>query len=305
MPTASPTLCLTTSSSRHSTRHSESGQLCGTGRIWTSLGQKAPREQCSSCRVGKLGIKIATVFPGNAAKGMSAVYASYFLMDAGTGEPIAIMDGTGLTLRRTAAASALASTYLSRSDSSSLLMVGTGRLAPHLIAAHASARPIDTVIIWGRREEAAIALKSKLSEAPYQVVVMTDLEVAVDRADIISCATLTREPLVEGDWLQEGQHLDLVGAFKPDMRETDSIAVSRANVFVDTVAGALSEAGDIRQAIEERAIKRTDIKNDLEKLARGRCQGRTSDESITLFKSVGTALEDLAAAELVMRNVSE
>ena len=254
---------------------------------------------------GKLGVKIATVYPGNAARGMSAVYASYFLMDAGTGEPIAVMDGTELTFRRTAAASALASTYLSRIDSSSLLMVGTGRLAPHLIAAHASARPIDTVIIWGRREEAANALKSKLSESPYQVVVVTDLEVAVNRADIISCATLAREPLVEGDWLQEGQHLDLVGAFKPDMRETDSIAVSRANVFVDTVAGALSEAGDILQAIEERAIKRTDIKNDLEKLARGRCQGRTSDDSITLFKSVGTALEDLAAAELVMRNVSE
>ncbi len=254
---------------------------------------------------GKLGVKIATVYPGNAARGMSAVYASYFLMDAGTGEPIAVMDGTELTFRRTAAASALASTYLSRIDSSRLLMVGTGRLAPHLIAAHASARPIDTVIIWGRREEAANALKSKLSEAPYQVVVVTDLEVAVNRADIISCATLAREPLVEGDWLQEGQHLDLVGAFKPDMRETDSIAVSRANVFVDTVAGALSEAGDILQAIEERAIKRTDIKNDLEKLARGRCQGRTSDDSITLFKSVGTALEDLAAAELVMRNVSE
>ena len=253
---------------------------------------------------GNLGVKIATVFPGNAAMGMSAVYASYFLMDASTGEPIAVMDGTELTLRRTAAASALASRYLSRSDSSSLLMVGTGRLAPHLIAAHASARPIDNVLIWGRREEAANALKSKLSTAPYQVGVVTDLEVAVDRADIISCATLAREPLVKGDWLQEGQHLDLVGAFKADMRETDSIAVSRAEVFVDTVAGALSEAGDILQAIEERAIKRTDIKNDLEKLARGRCQGRTSSESITLFKSVGTALEDLAAGELAIRNHS-
>ena len=254
---------------------------------------------------GNLGVKIATVFPGNATKGLSAVYASYFLMDASTGEPIAVMDGTELTLRRTAAASALASTYLSRSESSSLLMVGTGRLAAHLIAAHASARPIDNVIIWGRREDAANALKSKLSAAPYEVSVVTDLEWAVDRADIISCATLAREPLVKGDWLQEGQHLDLVGAFKPDMRETDSIAVSRANIFVDTVAGALSEAGDILQAIEERAIKKTDIKNDLENLARGRCQGRTSSESITLFKSVGTALEDLAAAELAIRNHSE
>lgn len=181
-------------------------------------------------------------------------------------------------------------------------MVGTGQLAQHLIAAHASARPIDRVLIWGRREEAAKDIESKLSSASFEIGVVTDLEAAIDGVDIISCATLARDPLIKGDCLQKGQHLDLVGAFKPDMRETDSTAVSRAKVYVDTVSGALSEAGDILQAIQEGAIKETDIEGDLERLARGQCQGRTSDKAITLFKSVGTALENLAAAELAIRN---
>ena len=251
---------------------------------------------------GNLGVKIATVYPGNAAKGLSAVYASYFLIDASTGEPIAVLDGTELTLRRTAAASALASKYLSRSDSHTLLMVGTGQLAPHLIAAHSSARPIDRVLIWGRREEAAKELESKLSTVSFEIGVVADLKTAIDGVDIISCATLARDPLIKGDWLQNGQHLDLVGAFKPDMREVDAAAVARAEVYVDTYSGAMSEAGDILLAIQDGAMKESDIAGDLAELTKGQCQGRTSNETITLFKSVGTALEDLAAAELVMRN---
>ena len=248
-----------------------------------------------------LGVKIATVFPGNAAKSLSAVHASYFLMDASSGVPIAVLDGTELTRRRTAAASALASRYLSRTDSSTLLMVGTGELASHLVAAHASARDISKVVIWGRRQEAAEALQERLSALLLQTVIATELEDAVAEADIISCATLATDPLIKGDWLSAGQHLDLVGAFKPDMREADAIAVSRAEVYVDTYSGAMSEAGDILQAIQESAFEESDIAGDLAELASGKCQGRTSEEAITLFKSVGTALEDLAAAELVMR----
>ena len=249
-----------------------------------------------------IGVKIATVFPANVEKDLSAVHANYFLMDAGTGVPIAILDGTELTRRRTAAASALASRFLSRADSRTLLMVGTGALAPHLVAAHASVRDLDKVLIWGRREEAAKALQEKLSTKSIETMVVTELEKAVNRADVISCATLAQEPLIKGDWLHEGQHLDLVGAFKPDMREADAAAVSRADVYVDTYSGAMSEAGDILQAIDEGAVQESDIAGDLAELARGQCQGRTSEEAITLFKSVGTALEDLAAAELVMRN---
>ena len=250
----------------------------------------------------KMGVKIAAVYPDNTRKGLSAVHASYFLMDAGTGEPLAVLDGTELTLRRTAAASALASKYLSRTNSKTMLMVGTGRLAPHLVAAHGCVRNIKNVLIWGRRDEAANLLADRLSTSAFSVSVATDLEAAVVRADIISCATLATAPLIKGRWLQKGQHIDLVGAFKPDMREADSEAVSRAEVYVDTRGGALSEAGDILLAIKEAAITESHIVAELPDLARGTCWGRSSDDAITMFKSVGTALEDLAAAELVMRN---
>lgn len=250
---------------------------------------------------GLLGVKIATIYPGNADAGLSAVYASYFLMDAGTGRPLAVLDGTELTLRRTAAASALASTYLSRHDSKTLLMIGTGRLAPHLIRAHAAARKIDGVLIWGRRPEAAGRVAEELSKERFSVEVAGRIDEAVQKADIVCCATLATEPLIKGAWLSEGQHVDLVGAFKPDMREADGAAIARARVYVDTYAGALSEAGDIVQALADGVIAKSDIAGDLAELVRGQKSGRSSDEETTLFKSVGTALEDLAAAQLVMR----
>jgi ornithine cyclodeaminase len=251
---------------------------------------------------GSLGVKIATVFPDNATQGFPAVFASYILMSAETGVPVAVLDGTEITLRRTAAASALASTYLSRNDSSSLLMVGTGNLAPHLIAAHATARQISRISIWGRRMEAAEKLAGTLATSSFSVTVADDLEQAVGEADIISCATLASEPLVHGAWLQPGQHLDLVGAYKPDMREADSQAVVRAEAYVDTRAGTMSEAGDIMLAIADGSIRESDIRGELRELVTGSADGRTSDEAITLFKSVGTAIEDLAAAELVLKN---
>lgn len=247
-----------------------------------------------------IGVKIANIFPDNAAKGIPAVSASYVLMDATTGVPLALLDGTELTLRRTAAASALASTYLSRDDAARLLMVGTGNLAPHLVAAHAVARKIAAVTVWGRRAEAAEALAARLAGSPFVVSVATDLEPAAREADIISCATLADSPLVLGAWLREGQHLDLVGAFTPEMREADADAMSRARVFVDTYAGAKSEAGDILQAIAAGSITRDDIVADLSELTRGDRSGRESPDEITLFKSVGTALEDLTAAQLVV-----
>ncbi len=251
---------------------------------------------------GSMGVKIATVFPDNAAQGYPAVFASYILMSAETGVPVAVLDGTEITLRRTAAASALASTYLSRSNSTRLLMVGTGNLAPHLIAAHATARPITDICIWGRRKEAAEKLAASLATSSFSVNLSNDLEEAVGQADVISCATLAIDPLVEGQWLLPGQHLDLVGAYKPDMREADSEAVMRADVYVDTKAGAMSEAGEIVQAINDGSIQESHIKGELRDLVSGTAGGRTSDESITLFKSVGTAVEDLAAAELAMKN---
>lgn len=246
-----------------------------------------------------LGVKIVNVFPDNAKHGLAAVHGSYLLMDARNGVFRAMLDGTELTLRRTACASALASRYLSRAESRILLMVGTGKLAPHMIAAHATARPIREVRIWGRRLSAAKELADELGDMPFATVAVDDLEAAVKDADIISCATLASDPLVRGAWLRPGQHLDLVGTYTPQMREADTEAIKRASLFVDTYAGATSEAGEIVQAIQRGIIKSTDLRADLAGLVRGMHAGRTSDEEITLFKSVGTALEDLAAAKLV------
>mgnify|MGYP001823589187 FL=1 len=251
-----------------------------------------------------VGVKVATVFPDNATRSLPAVFASYFLMNGETGEPLAVLDGTELTVRRTAAASALASRYLSRRDATTLLMVGTGNLAPHLVRAHAATRPIDRVIVWGRRAEAAHALVEELMQENVTAEVATDLDTAIPDADIISCATLSSDPLVRGALLRDGQHLDLVGAFKPDMRESDSDAVRRAAVYVDTRGGALAEAGDILQAIDDGAITADDIRGDLAELATGKAERRANDAAVTLFKSVGTALEDLAAAELAVRNAA-
>jgi ornithine cyclodeaminase len=251
---------------------------------------------------GSIGVKIVTVFPDNAALGHPAVAASYVLMSAATGVPIAVLDGTEITLRRTAAASALASDCLSRGDASKLLMIGTGNLAPHLVLAHATVRAIREVCIWGRRHEAASKLADSLAGEHFNVSVASDLAQAVGEADIISCATLATEPLIRGEWLRPGQHLDLVGAFKPDMREADSLALSRASVYVDTRAGGLAEAGDIVLALRDGSITAADIKGELRDLVTGASPGRVSAGEITLFKSVGTAIEDLAAAELAYRN---
>jgi ornithine cyclodeaminase len=188
-------------------------------------------------------------------------------------------------------------------------MIGTGALAPQLIRVHAKVRPIEEVAIWGRRPERAEDLARELSESlprtlgrPISVRAVSDREQAVAGADIISSATLSKTPLIEGNWLNAGQHVDLVGAYTPQMRESDDRAVERARVHVDTRAGALKEGGDIVQPLASGAIEEDDIIADLFELARGQQTGRLPGDatSITLFKSVGAALEDLAAAELAV-----
>jgi ornithine cyclodeaminase len=245
-----------------------------------------------------VGVKIVTVFPDNADLGLPSVYGSYLLLSARTGEPLAMLDGRSLTVRRTAAASALAAGYLAREDARHLVMVGTGALAPNLIAAHAAVRRFDRISLWGRNPERAAALAHRLAGLGLPVRPVADLRAAVDGADIVSCATLSREPLVLGDWLRPGTHLDLVGGFTPAMREADDTAVRRSEVYVDTRAGATHEAGDIVQPLERGVLAAESIRGDLFDLARGTVPGRRTAGEITLFKSVGTALEDLAAAEL-------
>jgi ornithine cyclodeaminase len=250
-----------------------------------------------------IGIKMVTVFPGNAERDLPAVMGAYLLLDGETGSPLAMIDGPMLTARRTAAASALAASYLARPDCERLLMVGTGALAPQLILAHAAVRPIRNVLVWGRTEDKAAKLAKRLNRSDFRVQHTTDLEDAARGAHIISCATLSVEPLIAGEWLQNGQHLDLVGGYRPDMRETDDTAIRRARVFVDTRAGACEEAGDIVQPLESGVLDPDDIAADLFELTRGERAGRRFYDQITLFKSVGTAVEDLAAAQLTVERV--
>lgn len=245
-----------------------------------------------------IGVKMVTIFPDNGEKSLPAVMGIYVLLDGKTGSPLALIDGPTLTVRRTAAASALASSYLSRPDAERLLMVGTGAMAPQLIMAHAAARPICNVLIWGRDFDKADRLAKRLNRKDFRVEATDDLAAAAEGAHVISCATLSDQPLIQGDWLQPGQHIDLVGAFRPEMRESDDKVIERARVFVDTRDGALSEAGDVLQAIDAGVLTAEDIAGDLFELTRGERSGRRFYDQITLFKSVGTAIEDLAAAQL-------
>ena len=258
---------------------------------------------------GRVGVKVVTVFPDNGKQRLPSIYGQYMLLDGTTGKPIALLDGTVLTKRRTACASGLASRFLSRPDASRMLMIGTGALAPHLIRVHAKIRPITEVAIWGRTPTHAKSLAEELARTlpqavgrPVTVRAVGDRAKAVAEADIISCATLSKTALVEGAWLREGQHLDLVGAYTPQMRESDDKAVWRARVFVDTRAGALKEGGDIAIPLANGTIDEDDVLADLFELSRGQNPGRLKGDAttITLFKSVGAALEDLAAAELAV-----
>ena len=246
-----------------------------------------------------LGVKLVTVFPRNRERGLASVSALYVLLDGSTGHPRALLDGEALTLRRTAAASGLASSFLSRPESACLLVVGTGALAPYMAAAHCAVRPIREVLVWGRSTERAAALSGVLRGQGIDARPVKDLELGLAVADIVTCATTAREPIVPGGQVRPGTHVDLVGAFTRDMRESDDILVAKAEVFVDTFAGALKEAGDLVQPIEAGAIARSHILAEMADLVSGRHPGRTTKGAVTLFKSVGTALEDLCAASLV------
>lgn len=246
-----------------------------------------------------IGIKAVSVFPDNARSGLPSVLGTYLLLDATSGEPRAQIDAVALTLRRTGCASALAADYLARKDAARLLMIGAGALAPHLVRAHACVRRYRRVEIWNRTQARAQALVEKLADLDAAVAVADNLEAAVRAADTISCATLSRDPLVQGEWLKPGAHVDLVGGFTPQMREADDAVLKRAAIYVDTRAGALSEAGDLTDPIRRGVIAPSDVRGDLFDLVRAGRFARERDEQITVFKSVGYALEDLAAAELV------
>ena len=209
------------------------------------------------------------------------------------------MDGSELTARRTAAVSALAAFYLARGDAQNLLLVGAGRVAALLPQALRSVRPnLHAVRVWSRNMASAESLAAQLRAQGFAALAAPDLEAATRQAHLISCATLSNAALVQGAWLAHGTHLDLIGSFTPQMREADGACFARARVFVDTPE-ALAKSGDLLQAAAEGNFAADQLQGTLAELCQGKKPGRRDAREITLFKSVGTALADLAAAEWV------
>jgi len=247
-----------------------------------------------------IAVKVATVFPGNAMRGLPGVAAAMLLLSGRNGEPLAVIDGGELTARRTAATSAMAAGYLARKDSRHLVVVGTGRLAgSNLIEAHASVRPIERVTVWGRDPDKASAVAGRIAATGVHASATRDLATAVGEADIVTSATIAQQPVIRGEWLRPGVHVDSVGTYSAVSRETDDNVVRRATIFVDTRDAAPHAAGDLAVPLRDSVISEADIVADLFDLARGRHPGRTAAEEITFFKSVGAAVEDLAAARMV------
>ena len=252
-----------------------------------------------------VGVKAFTYLPGNAEKGRDVLYANILLFDRKSGVPLALVEGRSVTFWRTAAMAALAADYLARRDASRLLVCGTGNLAPYLALAHAAVRPIREIGIWGRSREKAArvveALRGRRTDLDIQVV--EDLEAAARQADVISCATASRTPIILGEWVQPGTHADFIGNHERDARECDTELVVKSRIYVDSRVNVLNEAGELLIPISEGRLKEEDVVGELSELCAGTVAGREAADEVTLFKSVGTALADLAAARLVAQRV--
>ena len=255
---------------------------------------------------GFLGVKVVQVFPGNSTIGKPTVHGMYMLASAGNGEVLTFIDAQELTARRTAATSALASRFLSRDSSRCLLVMGTGRLAAEVIPAHAAVRPIEQVLIWGRNRERASSLADRINETlALRAQPVDSLDHALSQADIISTVTASFDPILRGRSLRPGTHIDLIGGYTPSMREADDDVIRAAAIYLDKMSSAVREAGDIANPLERGIIDRSAIRGDLFDLCTGRVPKRSADRDITLFKSVGLALEDLAAAALAWNTFSD
>ncbi len=251
-----------------------------------------------------MGAKVVTICPGNPALGLPSVQALFILFDGTSGTPRAILDATSLTYWKTAADSALGARYLARGDARTLLMVGAGGLAPWLIRAHRSARPsIAEVLIWNRTETRAGELAENLAREGIAATAVADLSQACGRADIISCATMTRAPLIAGDWLKPGVHLDLVGAYEAETREADDACIRRARLFTDFRCSA-RDVGEFLLPTASGAMQERDLLGDLYDLARG-VPGRLTDNDITLFKNAGGAHLDLMTAQFLLHRLEQ
>lgn len=248
-----------------------------------------------------IGVKAFTYMPGNAAKGTPILHSKILLFDRVSGAPLALIDGTSVTYWRTAAVAGLAADYLARPDARRLLVCGTGNLAPFMARAYAAVRPIDEVLIWGRDTERAEATARSVAETLHNVTchVVTDLAEAAAGADVISCVTGAHEPIIFGEWVRPGTHVDLVGNHERTGRECDTELIVKARLYVDSRVNVMNEAGDVLIPIAEGRIDASAVIGELAELCSGTVPGRRGNDEITVLKSVGTALSDLAAAQLV------
>lgn len=249
-----------------------------------------------------LGTKFVTVFPGNnLSSALPAIQGTYLLFDGKTGSPQAVIDGTPLTWYKTAADSALGSKLLSRPDSQSLLMVGAGSMAPALIEAHLSVRPsLKHITIWNRTPERAKQVITSLASKGIEVELCDDLPSGAAKADIISCATMSKDPVIHGEWLSPGTHLDLVGAFTNEMREADDLSIQKSTVFVDSRNRTIGHVGEITTPLATGVLQEEDIVADFFDLAASQHPGRSSDDEITWFKNGGGGHLDLMTARYII-----
>ena len=249
-----------------------------------------------------VGVKLVSVWPENNAKGESAVSAVYVLISCLDGRPLAVLDGTELTLRRTAAAAALAAKRLARENSETLAVLGTGSLSVPLVQAHTDTMRFKNVLVWGRQFYKAQLVVNQLRELGIEVRAMGDLHKTLAMSDVVAVATTSTEPFLKAAWVRPGTHISLVGAFTPQMAEAEPGLISKSQLFADCRASVLEKGGEVFQAIEQGLILDSDIIADLAELtAQPDRSWRHDAQAITVFKSVGFALLDLIAAELVIK----
>lgn len=247
------------------------------------------------------GVKLVTAYDENIRRNLPNIQGVYCIFDRATGRPAAIADAAELTARRTAAVSALASKYMSRADSDVLCIAGAGNLAPYFIDAHCAVRPIKTVHVWGRDFERTAARAAEIAASRNVIVrAVKTIREGASQADIVTTLTSSRAPFLFSGDLKSGAHLDLVGAHNPQMGEADASCFQGARIIADTREGALAEAGDLIRAIAAGVIGVGSIAGDLPALLRNPSLGRAGPAERTIFKSVGVATSDLAAAELLM-----
>ena len=253
-----------------------------------------------------LGTKVVSVFGSNTAVGLPTHLATIVLLDPMTGELLAIIDGRYITEARTAAVSAVSVKRLARKDATRLAIIGTGVQARSHLEAVAAVRELDEITVWSRSGENRAAFAREMRPRTKATITLASSpRDAVDRADVVVLATASREPVVQHDWISDGAHICAVGACRPDQREMDSALVARGRVFVDSRTGALAEAGDIILPIKEGAIGEQHVAGELGEVVLGKVAGRTSRDEVTIFKSLGMAVEDVAAAHLAYVKAAE